>query len=220
MVNPQPVAVRKTSLTGPVWLTVSGAVLILIALAIGAGTAVLLFRTAGSGVLTFSGEPGSSVIAEVDAPGTTTVDLVAGERYAVHLVEPATAGGLGDLVGDVHLLAPSGETVVADGTPGVDSTSTMGDVTARSVAAFTAPEDGTYVLAVPSADVDHARVLLAPDQAFAPFFAGIFGSILGVFAAVLIGLLGTGMAVGGGIWWGFRVRARRAVNGVEDRAGS
>ncbi|NTW39416.1 MAG: hypothetical protein HGA44_05935, partial [Cellulomonadaceae bacterium] len=151
---------------------------------------------------------GSGVIAEVDAPGTGTVELEAGERYALHLVTPGY-GDDADLLGDIELTAPSGDTVDVDGSPTVHMETTMGSWHAESVAAFIAPEDGVYEITVPSADVDDARVLVAPDQAFAPFFAGIFGSVLGVFVAIGLGILGLGLTIGGIIWWVFRSRARR-----------
>lgn len=199
---------RSTSLTGPIWLTASGVVVLLVAIGVGIGTVLLLIGTASSGVLTMNGHAGSDVIAEVDAPGTGTVELEAGERYALHLVTPGFSDDA-DLLGEVQLVAPSGDTVDVDGSPAVHMETTMGGWHAESVAAFTAPEDGVYDMTVPSADVDDARVLVASDQDFAPFFAGIFGSVLGVFLAIGLGMLGLGLTVGGTIWWVLRARARR-----------
>ncbi|WP_448630926.1 hypothetical protein [Cellulomonas soli] len=200
---------RSTSLTGPIWLTASGAVVLLVALAIGVGTVLLLVRTASSGVVTMGGQPGEQVVAELDAPGTGTVELEAGERYAVHLVTSASMTDDADLLGEVQLTSPSGQSIVVDASPSVHMETTMGSWHAESVAAFTAPEDGVYDVTVPSADVDDARVLIAPDKAFGSFFAGIFGSVLGVFAAIGLGLLGLGLTIGGIIWWVMRARARR-----------
>lgn len=214
MSTPQPVPpaapVRRTSITGPVILTIAGGVVLILAVVAGLVAGLVLFRTADSGVLTLKGGVGDSVIAEADAPGATAVRLEEGERYAIHLVTPSDDHSA-ELEGDVELLTPSGETIVADGDPSVDLQTTLGGRTARSVAAFIAPEDGTYAVSVPAADVDDARVYITPEEEFAPFLAGVLGSALGIVAAVGLGMLGLGMAIGGGIWWAVRARARRAV---------
>ncbi len=212
---PVPAAPRRTSLTGPVVLTAVGVLLLAAAVVVGVLSAVGLVGNVRSDVLTRDGEPGPAVLAAAPAPGATTVDLTQGERYAVHLVVPY------DVVGDerpeldeeVLLMAPSGAVVEADGSPGVNVRSRAGGSVAGSVGAFTAPETGTYQVAVPPAQVADAWVAITPDKAFAPFFASIWGFVLGVFGVLGLGALGFAALVGGIVWWVLRARARRAPGG-------
>lgn len=210
---PQPRA-RRTSLVAPVVLTSVGALCLLGALVAVVVVAVVLTRAMGSDVLTLRGEPGPAVVARADAPGATTAELTAGDRYDVHLVVPRRAVDddedptLGD---DVLLLSPSGDVVAADGSPGVRQRTAHGSWVAVSVAAFDAPETGTYQVAVPSAGIDGAWVALVPERAFGDFFVAIWGSVLGMFVVVGLGLAGLGATTGGAVWWVLRARARRAT---------
>ena len=211
---PRPPAPRRTSLTGPVLLTVLGVLLLVGAVVAAVVTAVGFVGAVSSDVLTRAGQPGPAVLASAAAPGATTVDLTAGERYAVYLVVPGDAVGDGehpDLDEDVLLLAPSGAVVAADDGPGVDMTTNAGGWAAATVGAFTAPESGTYEMAVPAAGVPDAWVALAPDKPFGPFFGSVVGSVLGVFVVIGLGIAGFGVTVGGVVWWVVRARARRAV---------
>lgn len=212
---PAPVpAPRRTSVTGPVLLTAGGALLLVVALVVGVLTAVGLVRTVDTGVVRADGGPGPAVLAWADAPGATTVDLDAGERYVVHAVAPRSSVRGDDgprLTEPVLLQAPSGQVVAADRSPSVTSRSGRGGVVATTVGAFTAPEAGTYRVAVPPASAPGTWVALTPDQEFGPFFGAIAGTVLGVF--VVLGLAGVGfvMLVGGVVWWVLRVRARRGA---------
>ena len=210
----RPVRPRSTSSTGPVLVTVLGLLLLLGALAAGVGTAVTFLGAVGTGVLTSDGGPGPEVLAAAEAPGATTVELTAGQRYAVHVVVPT--GALRDgqdptLSEDVLLLTPSGQVVTADGSPGVTSTSRRGGWATASVGAFTAPESGTYQVAAPPADVPGSWVALTPDTAFAPFFASVWGTVLGVLLVIGLGAAGCAATVGGAVWWVLRAKARRAA---------
>lgn len=208
--TPPAPAARRPSLAGPVWLTVAGAVLLVGAIVAGVATTVLLVGTASSGVLRLDGQAGDVVVAEIDAPGAGTVELEAGERYAVHLVVPSDTDDA-TLDEDVLLQTPSGEIVAADGSPGVDMSSTVGQWSAGTVGAFTAPATGTYTVAVPPASVADARVLIAPDRDFAPFLRNIFGSVLGMLLAIGLGVVGVPVLVGGIVWWALRARSRRTA---------
>jgi len=213
---PAPVPPRRTSLAWPVVLTVVGLLLLVAALAAAVGTVGGFVGAVRSDVLTSDGRPGAAVLAAAPAPGAARVDLEAGERYAVHLVVPRSASGEDDrpdLPEDVLLLAPSGEVVAADASPGVTMTSTAGGLVAVSVGAFTAPETGTYEMAVPSAGLPDAWVALTADKAFAPFFASVWGTVLGVFVVLGLGFVGCGAVVTGVVWWVVRARARRQVAG-------
>ncbi|MFC8191561.1 hypothetical protein ACFUMH_07845 [Cellulomonas sp. NPDC057328] len=202
---------RRTSLTGPVVTTSIGVLVLLVTLVVGLLTARTFVGLVTSDVVSSSGEPGPAVVADAPAPGATTATLEAGQRYAVHLAWPAQ-GAIEPRLSDVVLLqAPSGAVVAADADPAVDGTFTAGRWSVESVAAFTAPESGTYQVAVPAADVADARVLLAPDQDLAPFVGGVLGSVAGVFGVLLLGAFGAGLVLGGVIWWVIRARARRAT---------
>jgi hypothetical protein len=202
---------RRTSLTGPVVTTSIGVLVLLATLVVGLLTARTFVGLVTSDVISSSGEPGPDVVADAPAPGATTATLEAGQRYAVHLAWPAQ-GAIEPRLTDVVLLqAPSGVVVAADGDPGVDGTFTAGTWSIETVAAFTAPESGTYQVAVPAADVTAARVLVAPDQDVAPFVGGVLGSVAGVIGVLLLGAFGAGLVLGGVIWWVVRARARRAV---------
>ena len=211
---PLPPAPRRTSLTGPVVLTVVGVLML-----IGSGVAALL--TAGafvsavsSDVLTRDGQPGPAVLVSADSPGATSVDLTAGERYAVYLVVPRGSLGDGerpDLDEDVLLLSPSGHVVEAGDAPGVNMATTAGDWRTATVGAFTAPETGTYEVAVPAAGVPGAWVALTADTPFGPFFGSIVGTVVGVFVVIGLGAVGFGVTVGGVVWWVVRARARRTA---------
>lgn len=211
---PAPVPARpRTSLVGPVVLTVVGVLLLVGALVVALSTAGRFVGLVTSDVLTSDGRPGSAVLAAVDAPGSTTVDLTAGERYAVYVVVPRDTlgeGGRPDLTEDVVLRAPSGETVAADGSPGVNMREGLGDQVAGTVGAFTAPETGTYEMTAPPA-ARGAWVALAPDKPFLPFFGGVWATVFGVFGVFVLGALGFAVLAGGIVWWVLRVRTRRRL---------
>ncbi|QCB92330.1 hypothetical protein [Cellulomonas shaoxiangyii] len=210
--TPQPAPVRRTSLTGPVVTTSLGVLVLVATLAVGLLTVRAFVGVLSTDVLTSSGAPGPDVVADADAPGMTTAELEAGQRYAVHLAWRDGSGPADPaLTEDVLLQAPSGAVLAADGDPAVDSSFAVGAWSITSVAAFTAPESGTYQVAVPPADVDGARVLIAPDQDAAPFVGELLASIAGVFGVILLGSFGTGLVLGGVIWWVVRARARRAA---------
>ena len=212
-VPPQPPA-RKTSLVGPVVLTGVGALLLVGTLVAAVVTAGVFLGAVRSDVLTPDGRPGAAVLASAPAPGAASVELTAGERYAVYLVVPRDSlrdGESPSLEEDVLLMAPSGEVVRADDAPGVTMNEGMGDLRAGTVGAFLAPQTGTYQMAVPPAGVDGAWVALAPDRAFAPFFGAIGGTVLGVFVVIGLGGAGLGALVAGIVWWVVRARARRQV---------
>lgn len=209
-------APRRTSLAGPVVLTVVGALLLVGALAVAVATAGAFVGAVRSDVVALDGSgPGDAVLASADAPGVTSVELTAGERYAVYLVVPRETVGddeRPDLEDDVLLRTPSGAVVAADGSPGVNVTTSVRGWTAATVGAFTAPETGTYDVAAPDAGVPDAWVALAPDKPFAPFFGAIWGTVAGVFVVIGLSVVGVGVLAGGIVWWVLRARARRTAS--------
>ncbi|MFS0702234.1 hypothetical protein AB6N24_19855 [Cellulomonas sp. 179-A 4D5 NHS] len=212
--GPSPAApATPRSTRGAKILTAGGALLLLLTLVVGIGVARVFLGVLPLGVVTSQGEPGPAVVASLDAPGATEVELPA-DRYAVYVAQPsADRGGAGDgddavgLAADLVVTGADGTAVDTSRGPQVTSTTGGGGVTAHTVASFTITEPGTYtVVAPPTEDGSTATVLLAPDQDFAPFLAGIFGSILGVFLAIGLGLVGFLLLAGGIVWW---VLARR-----------
>ncbi|WP_182111220.1 MULTISPECIES: hypothetical protein [unclassified Actinotalea] len=202
----------STSLRGPVALTVAGAVLCVATVVI----AVLVGRTflnlLPTDLLTSDGQAGPGVVAEVSAPGQGTAQLEADTSYVVLLATSTSAGGDHvELEDDVVLVSPDGNEIVADRSPGVNLSASRDGTAVRSVGAFRTQEAGQYtVTAPPVSDGGTARVLLAPDQAFGPFFVGIFGSVFGVFAAIATAITGMPMLVIGIVWWRRRAGARAA----------
>lgn len=195
-------------MAGPAALTVTGAVLLLGALAVAVAVTVGFVGLLRTDVLGPDGLPGDGALAWAYAPGETTVELVAGERYAVHLGTPVVSGSDQYLEADVMLMTPSRDVIVADDPPGVNlSTVGAGGWSAVTVGAFEAPETGTYLVAVPPADVDAAWVALTPDRDVAPFVTGVVRTVLGTFVVVGAGTAGVGALAGGIAWWLARRRA-------------
>src|SRR5690606_2494821 len=78
---------------GPAITITVGVVVFVIAVALGVVSGILAARTLPLGVLTLSGEPGSSVLLTLDSPGEGAVALEAGNEYALLLVEPSSRAG-------------------------------------------------------------------------------------------------------------------------------
>ena len=185
--------------TGPVWLTFTGVGLVVVA-AVAAGFAVRAFLgVLPSGVLRLDGSPGGDVVATVDAGAQGTATLEPG-RYTLWLAAP---GSEGTLTGPAQVTGPDDRAVPLR-TPSMSSQITMGDTYAVASSTFTATTAGQYVLTVPAAEPSTARVLLVPTASEQDLTHGILGTVGGAFLAVGLGLVGTGMAVGGGIWWWVR----------------
>lgn len=163
-------------------------------------------------VLGSDGGAGSAVVGTVEAPGTAEVRLGAG-RYAILLAQnqPGEQAELAELAGDLRVIAPDGTSVAADAGPQVSLNASRGGISARSIGAIVAAEPGVYVLTAPRmADGSTATVMLTPDQDFAPFLTGIFGTVFGVFGVIVLGLVGLGTTVGGIVWWVLAQRPRTA----------
>lgn len=208
---PRPAApTGPRSTRGAKVLTFSGAFLLLLTVVVAVLVARVFVGVLPTGVVTSGGEPGPAVVASVDAPGAVEVELEA-DRYAVYLAQPSTGSDDPEdavgLAGDLLVTGVDGTVVDASGSTHVSMSTGRGGVSAHTVASFTITEPGTYeVIVPPTTDGSPATVLLTPDQDFAPFFAGIFGSVLGVFVAIGLGILGFLMTAGGIVWW---VLARR-----------
>lgn len=221
---PRLVVLRSTSLRGPAILTALGGVAVLGAVActvIAAVAGVGVVRLADEPVVTSDGRPGATVLASAPAPGTVGVELTAGERYDVHLVAPASLLGARGLFASVRLVAPSGDTVVADGsvTRSLHRTRWW---QSSVIGTFTATESGRYVMTVPDVGGTGAWAALAPAPPAEDVAAGSAGaalSALSVLAAT--GLWGGGLVtLLAGVTWGavrllVRWGARRRPGGPD-----
>lgn len=198
---------RSVSTRGPAWLTVTGVLLVLAAAVVAAlvarGMAVMLPMD----VLGPDGTPGSGVVGVVDVPGTAQMELEADTDYALYLAVQGEAAEA-ELSGDIRVEAPDGRARAATSAVGVSVSTARGATSARTVASFETDEAGTYTLTAPALEGGgDGLVLVAPDRPVLPFVAGIFGSVLGVFLAIGLGLTGVPMTVLGIVWW----RRRRSA---------
>jgi hypothetical protein len=164
------------------------------------------------GVLTPDGEPGSDVLMTSEAPSAGGgLELEAGREYALYLVRPVDAVD-GELSGPVVVTAPDGTVFSADRSPAVDVSSSGGGIFAESFAAFRATDPGMYLFDVPTATDDvTTSVFLVEDRETFSFIGGVFGSVGGVFATLLLGAPGLALTIGGALWWRSRRRTRRAA---------
>jgi hypothetical protein len=203
---------RSVSTTGPAWLTWIGIVLLVAAVAIAIFTVSLFVSLLPVGVMNADGSPGEDVVASVDAGRTGEAEFEADTDYLVILVRPTDASE-GALAGDIIVTAPDGSSSPAVQDPGVDMNVGGGGSSGESFTAFGADAGGTYEIAVPAAtDAEPTSVLIVEDRETLSFVGGIFGTVGGVFAAILLGLVGLGLMIGGGLWWRSRRAARRAAS--------
>ncbi|PSL37784.1 hypothetical protein CLV49_1391 [Labedella gwakjiensis] len=210
--------IRRPSVKGPAWLTWIGVVLLVASVAIAIATVSLFASLLPTGFLNQDGTPGDDVIASIDAGESASVELDGDTSYSLLLVRP-TDESSGALTGDVALIAPDGTTSVADRAPAVSTRVSGGQATAASFAAFETTDDGAYTITVPAATDDQpTSVLVVEDGDTLPFVGGVFGSIGGVFAVLLLGIPGLGLTIGGAIWWSSRRRARRAYDAGQPTA--
>lgn len=201
---------RRISTTGPAWMTWIGIVFLAATVAIAIATVSLFLSLLPTGVLNPDGSTGDDVVASIDAGSSTSIDLDGDASYSLLLVRP-TDESSGSLSGDVAIIAPDGTTSVADRAPAVSTRVSGGQLTAASFTAFRTTDDGEYTITVPAAtDDEPTSVLIVEDGETLPFIGGVFGAIGGVFAAIITGMIGLGLTIGGGLWWRSRRAARRA----------
>jgi len=187
---------------GPGRLVVAGAVAIALAVAIGVLGVVWTVRATPTGILTFSGAPGESVLAVVDAPGSAELSLDAATRYSVYLVTAAGARHP-HLDGTVAVTDPAGTTSTLDRVTS-DFTLTSGDRTARTAGAFESATAGRYRIDVPAADQAGAEAFVVAYEPPGTMITGIVGGGLGIVGAVFLAITGVGLLVGGLVWRALR----------------
>ncbi|UFU02713.1 hypothetical protein LQF12_14675 [Ruania suaedae] len=204
----------KTSTTGPKILTFAGAFALLVTVAVAVLVVRLFLSVVPLGVVAADGAPGPDAVGGTEVPGSVSVELAADTTYVVYLAAPT--GSEAELAGDVTVTDPAGAEVPR--IPGPASTSTRDGVTAEDVYTFRAGAAGEYTVAAPAlADPSasaSASIVVAQGHDMPGFFAGLFGTIFGVFLAIGLGMVGLGMTVAGGIWWYVRRSRRRLSPGA------
>lgn len=204
--------IRRPSTTGPAWMTWIGVILIAASIALAGPTVFLFASLLPTGILNRDGTPGDDVVASIDAGSNATVELDEDTSYSILLVRPADESA-GVLSADIAITAPDGTSSVADRAPAVSTRVSGGQATAASFTAFRTGSEGDYLITVPAAtDDEPTSVLIVEDGDTLPFVGGVLGSIGGVFGALLLGIPGLGLTIGGAIWWRSRRRARAAFD--------
>ncbi|NLF04838.1 MAG: hypothetical protein GX593_07570 [Actinomycetales bacterium] len=197
---------------GPTRLIVVGAVATVLAVAIGVFGVVTTVRAVPTGVLTLSGQPGEDVRAVIDAPGSAEAVLDADVRYSL-LVVGRSAEPRARLDGNVTVVEPDGSERELRRGASESFTLSSGGRTAHLSTDFRTTSAGTHAIVVPEADAPDAQVFLATLPSTGAFVAGIFGGVVGIVVAVLLGIAGVGMLVGGLVW-----RALRKPSGPPTQA--
>lgn len=210
-VPPRPVPPRPVSTTGPAWMTWIGVVLLIGATVIAVWTVFLFVSLLPVGVLNADGSPGDRVIASGEEESTIEVDLDARTQYALLLVRPEGPRDA-HLSRNVMVTAPDGSTFPSNRIPGFTVHVSGGGKEGDTVTAFRTSEAGRYTLDLPSGvGTEPGSLFLVEDTQPLAFVGGVFGSIGGVFAAILLGIIGLGLTIGGAVWWRSRRKARAAA---------
>ena len=190
---------RRSARRGPTILIVVGCVTLLLGVVLGVVTVVVAARTMPFGVLGFDGRAGDDVLAVADAPGVVDVELEEDVEYSL-LVVVATRASPASLSGPLEITGPDGSDVPVTSGSSMGFTVTGGDQTGRVVGAVRPTQSGPHAVVVPAADTAAARVFVASLPPTTTFVAAIFGGVLGIFAAVVLGIMGLGMVIGGIVW--------------------
>ena len=201
----------RTSVGGPRAMTLIGAVLVLVAIVLLALGLPAIFSTVPLHVVDSAGNPGSATIATLHAPGTTTVHLEPG----YYDVDVASKGAFGELGGTVAVVGADGGRVTVD-SPTVTSTFTMLNTYVISAATFHVSEAGDYTITAPEVSPEAAQVLLAHGKDPST----LAGAGLELLGAIVVGASGLGLGIGGGIWWGSRVRNRKRLDAWQSHSAS
>ncbi|MBZ2198392.1 hypothetical protein [Occultella gossypii] len=201
----------KTAVRGPIILTVTGAVVLIAAIVIGVIVVRLFLSVLPLGLVGSDGGPGPDAAGGAEVPGTLTLDLEADSTYVVLLSYPSNAPEP-ELSDSVTVIGPDGEPAAP--AAGASLTVTTGGVSARDIEYVQTGAAGPYTIEVPPladpAATPWARIVVAEVDALPGFFAGVAGSIAGVFLVFGLGIAGVAMVIGGAVWWSSRARAGRA----------
>lgn len=184
---------------GPKALFWTGLVLLVVGIAVVIAGVLSTVRSAPLDVITMRGEPGSGVLAVVDAPGAGVATFEAGVEYSFLLV---AHGGVERprLDGAIAVTGPDGSSV--DLGPGSSSGFTIsgGDLSGRVVAAVVPEATGAHALVVPSATTTGSQVFVAEIPSTSSFALGLFGGVAGIVLGSFLGVAGFFLVVGGLVW--------------------
>ena len=191
---------------GPAIAIASGVIVLVIGLAIGVTSGILAARTLPLGVLTLSGEPGSEVLLTVDSPGAGEVALEADKEYAFLLVESTSRAG-SYLDGMLEVTGPDGSALTVADRASSELSVSSGGFQARVAGAVRPTATGPHDVVVPPTAARPARVMVIEMPELTAMFAGIFGGVLGIIAAVFLVIAGGGLLAWGLTWRAVRRRS-------------
>lgn len=162
----------------------------------------------------FVDEPSGSSrgTATVQLPGSLTFLGDDDERYAV--VVTSTSTRTIDL-DDVVVTGPDGRSVTLATSSLNFQNSTDDSSTDVRALTFIAPEDGIYTATVTGGSADLPGSLTAVNASeLATAFGRTAVGVVTIIVSAMCGVVGLGLAIGGGIWWNMRRKARaRAGSG-------
>ena len=163
-------------------------------------------RTLPLGVLDGSGGPGRDVIAATEAPGELSVSLAADEPVTIWATSVERGAGL---TWDVEVRSADGRTQRTHA--GVSSTMRSGGMRAVSVADFTPPAAGTYVITLRAQETSSPTGHLLVTEALpVPTFVTRLLTGIGLFfVAAALGTLGLALGTAGAIWWAISANGDR-----------
>lgn len=192
---------------GPTALTWAGAVILTIAVVCG-GFGVWSFSgVLPTGVISSDGDPGGNALGAGEIPGTTEINLEAGESVVVwEVAEPTEDFAV--VLEDIRVMSELGEIDVRR--PSVSENVTLSGAKARAVGQFEAPDDGTYTVGVSTSQDYEGSFVLTPGDSMLSFFIGVFSTVLLWLIAIGGGIIGVPLLFAG-ILWGV-VRSRRTAS--------
>ena len=160
----------------------------------------------------FTDEPSASshALDYVRLPGSVSFTAEDGEEYAI--VVTSTSNRTINLA-DVVVLSPDGRPVALSTSSLNFDTSTYDSDTQVRALTFTAPADGVYTASVMGASADLPGSLTAVN---ASELTKIFGrtalGVVSIVGSALTGVVGLGLAIGGGVWWSSRSKAQKRAS--------
>jgi len=204
---PVPSRPVRTSTTGPAVLTIIGAICLVAAIVATVFAVRTFVGIVPLHVLDSRGDPGSAALGVTDVPGAATLDLDAG-WYDIYAVVPMARFSTPDVT--VQVTGPDGTPVDLQ-SPTVASTTSLGGSSANAISSFQVTDPGQYTLTATDATSTDTRVIVVRGKPTTAFLGSVAGVVVGMFLAIGLGVVGLGLTIGGGVWWGNRARARKRL---------